>query len=168
MMKDKNKLNEEKEALKSPHYSYYYARNVLKSRFEKGEDIISKSPHYSYCYARNVLKGRFEKGENAISKDDFYSELYKKHIYDKKSKKSKKPKKSKLIQKEIILIYQVNTWIEDAFCNKQITSERLYTSAHNEKSANSVIKYLEENPYKHKDLLKRTYRKEKLTMWTKQ
>ena len=82
MMKDKNKLNEEKEALKSPHYSYYYARNVLKSRFEKGEDIISKSPHYSYLYALKVLKGRFEKGEDAISENSQYSKLYKKNIYD--------------------------------------------------------------------------------------
>ena len=36
-----------------------------------------RSAESSYLYARDVLKGRFEKGENAI---DWHYELYKEHI----------------------------------------------------------------------------------------
>ena len=53
--------------------AYYYARDILKSRFEKSEDIIATDGWYSYCYAKDVLKGRFEKGEykTSTSKYDF-------------------------------------------------------------------------------------------------
>ena len=61
---------------KDARYSYCYARFVLKGRFEKGEDIISKDARYSYYYARDVLKGRFEKGEDIISKNAEYSYIY--------------------------------------------------------------------------------------------
>jgi hypothetical protein len=61
---------------KSPQYSYWYAREVLKSRFELGEKAISNNSEYSYLYAREVLKSRFELGEKAISADAWYSYLY--------------------------------------------------------------------------------------------
>jgi hypothetical protein len=65
-------------------FSYFYARNVLKSgvysygdgRFELGEPIISTSAYYSYCYAKHVLEGRFELGEPEIATSAEYSVLY--------------------------------------------------------------------------------------------
>jgi hypothetical protein len=44
---------------KSESVSYRYANEVLKGRFEKGEEEISWNLHYSYHYAVNVLKGPF-------------------------------------------------------------------------------------------------------------
>ena len=41
---------------KNAKYSYLYALDILKGRFELGEKVISKDAHYSYYYARNVLK----------------------------------------------------------------------------------------------------------------
>jgi len=55
---------------------FIYAREVVKGRFEKGEEAISKDPYYTYWYAQDVIKGRFEKGEEAISKDPYYAYLY--------------------------------------------------------------------------------------------
>jgi hypothetical protein len=44
-------------------YDYVYDENV---RFELGESMIAKDAHYSYWYARDVIKGRFELGEPKI------------------------------------------------------------------------------------------------------
>ncbi len=89
-----NKINEKKEletiVSKDAYSSYNYALNVIKGRFEKGEEAISKKADYSYKYALNVIKGRFEQGEEAISKKADYSKLYKKNIF--KAFRSKKPK----------------------------------------------------------------------------
>ena len=63
---------------KSAIYSHYYARDVLKGRFELGEKAISMSARYSYYYARDILKGRFELGEKAIFDigDDKFASMY--------------------------------------------------------------------------------------------
>ncbi len=52
-------------------YAFDYARHVLKSRFEEGEDAIATHSFYSYMYAVYVLRNRFPKGEKAIFAD-FY------------------------------------------------------------------------------------------------
>ena len=78
---------------KDAEYSYYYARFVLKGRFEKGENAISKDADYSCSYARYVLKGKFEKGEDIISKNAEYSDLYKEYVYDAKKELEKEFKK---------------------------------------------------------------------------
>ena len=95
----------EQEALKSAKSSYLYALNILKGRFEKGEDVISKDAYYSYCYARDVLKGRFEKGEDVISKSDEYSKLYKKNIYDAEKKLKKEIKEIEKLRNSITVHY---------------------------------------------------------------
>ena len=59
---------------------YYFARNVIKRRFELGEAAISTSDEYSYQYAKEVIGGRFELGEAAISENAWYSYLYAKKI----------------------------------------------------------------------------------------
>ena len=40
-------------------FSYRYAVEVIKERFELGEKAISTDPAYSFAYTRNVLKGTF-------------------------------------------------------------------------------------------------------------
>ena len=59
---------------------YYFARNVIKRRFELGEAAISTSDEYSYQYAKEVIGGRFELGEAAISENAWYSYWYAKEI----------------------------------------------------------------------------------------
>ena len=44
---------------KSESASYRYANEIIKGRFEKGEEEISCNLHYSYHYAVNILKGPF-------------------------------------------------------------------------------------------------------------
>jgi hypothetical protein len=61
-------------------YSYRYAREIIKGRFEKGEDNFSKNSEWSYLYARDVIKGPFEKGEDAISKKPSLSYSYASNI----------------------------------------------------------------------------------------
>ncbi len=78
-----NNMNPEVElklALESPEKAYLYAKNVIKGRFELGEEAISKNAYSSFYYALDVLKplgiDRFELGEEAISKDAEYSYFY--------------------------------------------------------------------------------------------
>jgi hypothetical protein len=46
----------------------------------KKEEYFAKDAIYSYIYARDFIKGRFELGENAIAKDTEYSYYYAKEI----------------------------------------------------------------------------------------
>ena len=57
---------------KSAEYSYLYALNVIKGRFKKGEKVISNYPLYSYLYAIDVIKERFPEGEKSVSKDTYF------------------------------------------------------------------------------------------------
>jgi len=66
--------------LKDAFYSYFYAKDVIEGRWEKGEAIISKDTFYSYYYALHVIKGRWEPGEAAISKNAHYSCRYAKEV----------------------------------------------------------------------------------------
>ena len=50
----------------SAKYSYYYALDVLKTRFEAGEKVIATNTWFSYGYDFYVLKARFEAGEKKI------------------------------------------------------------------------------------------------------
>jgi len=44
--------------LKDAFSSFYYARHIIKGRWELAEPIISKDAHLSYLYARYAIKGR--------------------------------------------------------------------------------------------------------------
>jgi len=64
---------------KDAYYSYCYAINIIKGKWELGEPTISKNAQFSFIYARDV-KGRFILGEPAISKNALYSYLYAKYV----------------------------------------------------------------------------------------
>ena len=49
-------------ALKSAKNAFFYSRDILKSRFEIGEFVISKDAQCSYRYAMDILNGRFNWG----------------------------------------------------------------------------------------------------------
>ena len=57
-------------------YSYYYAKLVLGSRFELGEETIATSAADSYWYAHTVLRGPFHKGGKAIATNVYYTNQY--------------------------------------------------------------------------------------------
>jgi len=61
---------------KNAFYSYCYAIDIIKGRWELAEPNISKNAQYSYYYARNVIKGRFILSEPAISQDAYFSYYY--------------------------------------------------------------------------------------------
>jgi len=43
---------------KNAYYSYHYATDVIKGRWELAEPVISQDAFMSYCYAKNVIKGK--------------------------------------------------------------------------------------------------------------
>ena len=59
-----------------PEHSYYYACDIIKGPWERGEDAISKDPDISYWYANDVIKGPWGRGEEVISKDPGWSYSY--------------------------------------------------------------------------------------------
>ena len=66
----------EKYLAKSTEYACYYAKNVLKGPFPKGEAAIAKSAEYAHFYAREILEGPFPAGEAAIASDEHYAQEY--------------------------------------------------------------------------------------------
>jgi len=65
---------------KDVYSSYYYAKHVIKGKWELGEAAISQDALYSCCYAQMAIKGRFILGEAAISKDAYWSYYYAKDV----------------------------------------------------------------------------------------
>lgn len=63
-------------AIICPLYALYYAKYVIKGRFELGESIIATDEEYSYYYAFDVLKSPFPLGEPVLTKSKYYSYLY--------------------------------------------------------------------------------------------
>ena len=62
--------------LTNQHYSFVYAQNVIKGRWEKAEDIILTDVLYSYLYARDIIKGRWVEAEDIIMTHPQYAYLY--------------------------------------------------------------------------------------------
>jgi len=60
----------------NPEYAYYYAKNIIKGRFEEVEPYIMKDSKYAYEYAKNIIKGRFKEAEPYIKKDPEYAYYY--------------------------------------------------------------------------------------------
>ena len=54
-----------------PYWSYLYAHH-LKQRFTKGEKAIATVPYLSVYYAMDVIRGRFELGEDRLLASEEY------------------------------------------------------------------------------------------------
>lgn len=50
----------------APFWCYWYAKNVIKGRWEEGENIILLSPFFTLIYCKHIIHGRWEEGENII------------------------------------------------------------------------------------------------------
>ena len=61
--------------LKSSKYSYFYAKDILKGRFQDGEKLIATNVSYACSYACYVLNGPFPLGEKIIA-TSAYNSLY--------------------------------------------------------------------------------------------
>jgi hypothetical protein len=46
--------------LQNVYYSYLYAKDVIKGKWEEAEAIIAKDAYYSYHYAKDVLKWKIK------------------------------------------------------------------------------------------------------------
>jgi hypothetical protein len=59
------------------YYSYMYAENVIKGRFEEGETTIANDSTYSYLYARSVIKKPFH-----LCHPEIFNSKYKNHYIE--------------------------------------------------------------------------------------
>ena len=59
--------------------AYWYARNIIKDRWEEGEEIIKTDPCWAYWYARNAIKGRWPEAEETIKTDPGWWEEYRRY-----------------------------------------------------------------------------------------
>ena len=78
LMKVPFRTNQELEdfVFENPYYAYIYARDIIKGRLSKAEEVIATDARISYEYALNVIHGRFSKGEDIIAKDPLYAAKY--------------------------------------------------------------------------------------------
>lgn len=70
---------------KSAKLAFYYAKNVMKARWEDAEPYIMQKPEYSSPYAGNVIKGTWAsigkpEAEEIIMKDPDRAVLYARHV----------------------------------------------------------------------------------------
>jgi hypothetical protein len=86
-------------------WSYNYARDVIKGPWPEGEDTISKDAEWSYYYAKAVIKGPWPKGEDAIIQDAYFSYQYAKEVI-----KGPFPKGEKAISKDAFWSYHYNDY----------------------------------------------------------
>jgi len=63
-------------------YQAYYKAIELGKRIPKLEPTISKDAFSSFYYAKNVIKGKWELAEPTISKDAQYSYYYAKYVIE--------------------------------------------------------------------------------------
>lgn len=59
----------------TPQEAYLKCKNK-KKRIPELESIIAIDSYYSYCYARDVIKGRWEECEKTIANDSEWSYVY--------------------------------------------------------------------------------------------
>lgn len=57
-------------------WSFFYARDIIKKRWEKGENVISQNTEYSYRYSLEIVKKQWLKGEESINKNSEYAYYY--------------------------------------------------------------------------------------------
>jgi lambda repressor-like predicted transcriptional regulator len=91
----------------APFWAYWFALEVIKGPWPKGEDVISKSAHWSYDYARDVIKGPWPEGEDAISQDAGWSHCYAKYVI-----KGPWPKGEDVISKDVHWSSRYNDYIK--------------------------------------------------------
>ena len=60
----------------SAQYSFLYAKNVLKGRFELGEPSIATNLQFAFYYAKDILKGRFIGAETKLLIHPSYKQDY--------------------------------------------------------------------------------------------
>lgn len=66
-IKENKRIPEYENSIITNHmYSYFYARDIIKGPFKKGEEKISQDSYTSYLYARDVIQGPFLLGHNTI------------------------------------------------------------------------------------------------------
>ena len=66
---------------KSAEYSFKYARDIIRDRFELGEDVVSNDGEWGYFYAKQIIEGRWEEAEPAIlTGDSKWIYFYAKHV----------------------------------------------------------------------------------------
>jgi len=63
----------------NPEYAYFYARDIIKSRWKEAEKYILRDPLYAYLYARDVIRGEWKEAEKVIKQSDI--DLWSKYIF---------------------------------------------------------------------------------------
>jgi hypothetical protein len=66
--------------LRDPRLCYWYARSVIGARWKEAEDVIRQSPLFAYLYARYILRTRWKEAEDVIRKDEHLFKLYETYI----------------------------------------------------------------------------------------
>jgi len=68
------------EMMQTPELVYYYASDVIKSRWPEAEPYIMKDLLWAHYYARDIIKGRWPEAEPYIMKDSKVAYMYAKYV----------------------------------------------------------------------------------------
>ena len=61
-------------------WAYWYAQNVIKSRWVEGEEVIKRDSELAFYYARHVIKGRWVEGEEVIKRSSMWACHYARYV----------------------------------------------------------------------------------------
>ena len=81
-IKCEGKINKKLEPyfIKDPHWSFWYAKYIIKGRWIEAEQYIIKSPCHACLYARDMIKNRWEEAESTIATDSEWTYYYAKEV----------------------------------------------------------------------------------------
>lgn len=70
----------EEAIMRSPRYSYYYTRDIIRGRWLEAEPVIKKSPFWAYRYSRDVIYRRWTEAEPYIMQEPLWAYWYAKDV----------------------------------------------------------------------------------------
>lgn len=84
---DANKRDPKREeallAKRNPYNLFFYAKNIIKDRWDEAEETLKKDPHYAYKYAKEIIGDRWPEAEPYIQREGLIWNQYTNHFADK-------------------------------------------------------------------------------------
>jgi hypothetical protein len=81
---NKRELDLESIIASDAEYGYYYAKNIIGSRFIEAEKTIAQNAEWAYRYANDIIEGPFNLTHEFIFKDKSWGKLYARFLIEKK------------------------------------------------------------------------------------
>lgn len=95
-------IENKSEIAKDPWLSLFYARDILKKRWKKGEEAIASKLETAYRYVVDVIKSPFPLGEKIFNENLHYKDWYSSYVNEYKARIKKAAARRKKLRKKYL------------------------------------------------------------------